>query len=79
MNRIEKLLRKISKGDRERLLNVTERLMHGETAGLDIKKIVGTDLSRLRSGRFRIIFHLEGEEPVIDSVKLRNEATYRRI
>ena len=79
MDKIEKLLRKISKSDRDRLLQIINLLLEGKKAGLNIQKVKNTDFYRLRSGRFRIIFHLQGKnkEIVIDSVKLRNENTYR--
>ncbi|MEK7084078.1 MAG: hypothetical protein AAB932_02505 [Patescibacteria group bacterium] len=78
MDQIEKLLRKISENDRQRLLDLAERIEHGQIAGLRIVKIHGSDLYRVRSGRFRIIFHREKQSKtvVIDSIKLRNERTY---
>jgi mRNA-degrading endonuclease RelE of RelBE toxin-antitoxin system len=44
---------------------------------MDIKKIKGTDFLRLRKGRFRIIFHYNKNNVIIDSVKIRNENTYK--
>ncbi len=77
MDRIEKLLRKISKKDREKLFGIIDRLLNGEKKGLNIKKLKGAEFYRLRSGRFRIIFHYEGKEIIIDSIKLRDENTYK--
>jgi len=79
MDTIEKLLRKINRQDRQRLLDITEELVQGETKGLNIKKITNSDFCRLRSGRFRIIFHHEKKEVIIDSIKLRDKNTYRRL
>ena len=79
MDAIEKLLRKIIRQDRQRLLDITEKLIHGEIKGLNIKKITNSDFYRLRSGRFRIIFHYEKKEVIIDSIKLRDKNTYRRL
>ena len=79
MDKIEKLLRKISGQDRQKLLEVTEKLIRREVKGLSVKKITNSDFYRLRSGRFRIIFHYEKKEVIIDSIKLRNENTYRRL
>lgn len=78
MDKIEKLLRKISKQDRQRLLEITEKLIQGETKGLNIVKIKTTDFYRLRAGRFRIIFHYYQGETIIDSIKLRNKKTYKQ-
>jgi mRNA-degrading endonuclease RelE of RelBE toxin-antitoxin system len=74
MNEIEKLLRKISGKDRERLLEITEKLVKGDKA-LKFEKIKNTDFYRIRSGKFRIIFHKENGEFVVDGIKMRNECT----
>ena len=79
MKKIEKLFKKINKRDRERLLVLTEKLISKNTERLNIKKITDSDLYRLRSGKFRIIFHHEKEKIIIDSIKLRTEKTYRNI
>lgn len=78
MDKIEKLLRKIHPKDRERLLVLIESLTAKTLAeNTDCKKLQGTDMYRLRSGDFRIIFHYsENGEVVVDSIKLRNENTY---
>jgi mRNA-degrading endonuclease RelE of RelBE toxin-antitoxin system len=78
MNEIEKLLRKISKKDRERLLEIVEKLVRGDKT-LRFEKIKNTDFYRIRSGKFRIIFHKENSEFVIDGIKMRNENTYERL
>jgi len=77
MDKIEKLLRKISKKQREYLLSIIEKLLSNNKEGLDIKKLKNTDFYRLRSGRFRIIYHKENEENIIDSIRLRDENTYK--
>ena len=78
MNKIEKLLRKISKKDRESLLLVIEELLIGkDISNLKPIKLEGIDLYRIRKGNFRIIFHKEQDTVVIDSIKMRNENTYK--
>lgn len=79
MDKIEKLLRKINKKNRESLLQIIELLLSGKKKGLNIIKVKNTDFYRLRCGKFRIIFHYEGEnkEIIVDSIKLRNEKTYK--
>lgn len=76
-NKIKKLLKKIGEKDRRRLMELIEKLAVNETKGLDIIKVVNTDFYRLKSGKFRIIYHIENKEAVIDGVKLRNEKTYK--
>lgn len=77
MNKIEKLFRKISKYDRDTLLLVLGKIMKCDVGELDMIKIKGTDMYRVRSGNYRIIFHFEKNETVIDSIQLRNEKTYK--
>jgi len=79
MDKIEKLLRKISQRDRERLLKIVDNLLVGKKEGLVIEKIVQTDFYRLKSGHYRIIFHYQNKEVIIDSIKLRNESTYKNL
>ena len=43
MDKIEKLLRKNSKKDRERLLQIVELLVLNKTKNLDVKKLKNTD------------------------------------
>ena len=77
MDNIEKLFRKITAKERALLSEISEKLINGETDGLNIKKLSCSDFYRLRKGVFRIIFHRENGVPVIDSVRLKNEKTYR--
>ncbi|MFH1413143.1 MAG: hypothetical protein ABIG10_03925 [bacterium] len=77
MDKIEKILRKISKKHREKLFQIIDKLLNGEKKGLNIKKLKDSDFCILRLGRFRIIFHREGKEIIIDSIKLRDENTYK--
>ncbi|MDP2668544.1 MAG: hypothetical protein Q8P07_01800 [bacterium] len=76
MDRIEKLFRKISANERELLLDISKRIISGETDGLNIEKLSGSDFYRLRKGVFRIIFHYENKMPIIVSIRLKNEKTY---
>ena len=76
MDKIKKLLMKISRFDREKLLQTVEKLISNDKS-LNIVKIKNTDLYRVRCGKFRIIFHKEKNEIVVDSIKMRNEKTYK--
>ena len=76
MNKIEKLLRKISIKDRDDLLAVLNGLTNGDKRVESIK-IKNTDFFRVRHRQFRIIFHKEDDEIVIDGIRMRNENTYK--
>ena len=78
MNKIEKLLQKISKKDRGRLLEILERLVGGDKK-LRFEKIKNTDFYKVRSRKFRIILHKEKGEVIIDSIRLRDENTYKKV
>ena len=71
-----KLFKKLSKKERKQLLTFSDALQ-SEQSGLNIKKVAGTDFYRARKGRFCIIFHYEQKKIVIDSIRLRDEKTYR--
>ena len=92
MDGITKLFKKISKKDRELLKPLVLLLQETKPSSaksasrfssgvarksLNIKKLQNSDFYRIRKGRFRIIFHLEKKNVVIDSIKLRNENTYK--
>lgn len=76
MNKIEKLLRKISKKDGNDLLCIVRQIIDSDK---DVKsvKIKNTDFFRVRHGQFRIIFHKDGDEIIIDSIRMRNDNTYK--
>ena len=79
MDKIEKLFRRITKKERKQLVEIIILLDKRDYARLDVIKITSTNFYRVRSGRFRIIFHKDfrTKEPIIDNITLRNEKTYR--
>lgn len=78
MSETEKLLRKISKYERDKLLAIIDSLdSEGERRLLEPIKLKGTELYRIRAGKFRIIFHIENNKAITDAVRLRNEKTYK--
>ena len=81
MRGIEKLFRNISKKDRTALLDLSKALLDkNKRKNLKIEKIKDSDFYKTRKGNFRIIFHFESnDEAVIDSIKLRNEKTYKNL
>lgn len=79
MEKIEKLFRKISKKDRVKLLALINKLLdRNKSTNLEMEKLKDSDFYKIRQGDFRIIFHYESDnEVIIDSIKLRNEKTYK--
>lgn len=78
MNETEKLLRKVSKQERDELLALVDVLdIKKERDRLHPIKLKDSNLYRIRKGKFRIIFHFENNKAITDSVRFRNEKTYR--
>lgn len=78
MDKIEKLFAKISKKDRDGLIFLLKAIISNEN-NLKIEKIKNTDFFRVRFGKYRIIFHREKNDNVIDNIRLRNENTYKNL
>ncbi len=76
MDEIEKLFRKISTKERLALQLLIEDLLN-KKGNLDIKKLKNSDFYRLRNRRFRIIFHYNRKEIIIDSIRIRRENIYK--
>ena len=78
MNETEKLLREISKRERDELLRIINSLdTQKEREQYFPIKLTGTDLYRIRKGNFRIIFHIEKGRGIVDAVRYRNDKTYK--
>ncbi len=75
MDKIQKLFNKLDRDERDFLMEIINDLLENKE-GLDVAKIKNTNFYRVRKGRFRIIFHRE-DAIVIDSIKIRNENTYK--
>jgi len=78
MDELEKLFRKLSKKERQMLVQYSIDL-ENDPAGFSVTKLKGSDFYRARKGRWRFIFHYEGKDIVIDNIRLRDEKTYRDI
>lgn len=81
MDNTEKLFRKISKKERiilkELIIKISDKK---ERKNLKAIKLKESDFYKLRKGRYRILFHLDkNKEVIIDSIRLRNEKTYKNL
>jgi mRNA-degrading endonuclease RelE of RelBE toxin-antitoxin system len=75
-DRIEKLLRKMGAKERKRLERLIERVLRGDLAGLDVKKLRGTKgIYRVRMGNSRIIYRLAEDDVLIIAVERRSDTT----
>ena len=76
MNKIEKLLLKLSKREVAIVKDLLSKINAGNYKNLDIKKLKGNEnLFRVRKGDIRIIFSV-GESIRALSVSRRNDTTY---
>ncbi|MEK7528645.1 MAG: type II toxin-antitoxin system RelE/ParE family toxin [Patescibacteria group bacterium] len=74
---IKKLLKKISRKDRERISAIKESILNRKFENLDIKKLSGhKDLYRVRVGKYRLIFFDNGKDLYICAIRRRNDVTY---
>jgi mRNA-degrading endonuclease RelE of RelBE toxin-antitoxin system len=78
-DKVKKLFEKISLKERNLLDSLLQDLIAGKKGNLNIVKIINSDLYRLKKSHFRIIFHYENGEIVVDSIKMRNEKTYKKL
>lgn len=78
VRRIDKELDKFSEKEREWARESIEKLLSGQTGGLNIKKLKGrNDIFRIRKGNIRIIYRKEGEVIFILAIERRKEGTYK--
>ena len=79
MDKIEKLLKKITKKEKKDLLKIMRKIRDGQLDGLDVKKLKNHKyLYRVRVGTKRVIFIKESNQPHrIVSVENRSDTTYK--
>ncbi|MDQ1299538.1 MAG: hypothetical protein QG636_206 [Patescibacteria group bacterium] len=79
MDKISKLLKKLSAKEQERLEEILAVLMSEDSSSLDIKKLKGVDdVYRVRTGDLRVIFQKQGGEIRILEISQRDESTYKK-
>lgn len=78
MDKISKLLKKLSPKERERLREILILLLSDDASSLDIKKLKGADdIYRVRTGNLRVIFQRKSKEMKVLEVSRRDENTYK--
>jgi mRNA-degrading endonuclease RelE of RelBE toxin-antitoxin system len=79
MERIDKILKILRTDERERVILCIEKILAGNTALLDIKKLKGQQyFYRARIGDLRIIFTKKEGAVHIVALEKRGDNTYRR-
>lgn len=79
MDKISKVLKKLSENEREVVREILKKIIHNDTKGMDIKKLKGkSDLYRIRKGDLRIIYKINKTgEIIITDIGRRNDNTYK--
>ena len=78
MDKIEKLLSRLTSKEREDVRFLLARLARKEYKGLDVKKLKGRDnIFRVRKGALRIIYRVVGDAVFLLAIERRNEKTYK--
>lgn len=77
-DKIAKLLAKLSPKQLAIMRSIIAQIIIGDYSNLDTKMIKGhRNIFRVRAGKRRIIFTVEGKQTRIISIDRRNEKTYR--
>lgn len=78
MDKVSKLLKKLTKKERQHLQAALDKLLSGDTVSLDIKKLKGVEnIYRVRIGNLRIIFRKESGDIRVLDIGRRDTSTYR--
>ena len=62
--------------DAQKSVHSAVKILHNWPQVSNIKAMVNQPGYRLRVGRYRVMFEIEGEKIVVTDVKIRNERTY---
>jgi mRNA-degrading endonuclease RelE of RelBE toxin-antitoxin system len=77
MDKIKKILEKLSAPERKVLKNLLAQLKADNLKGLDIKKLKGQiNIFRVRKGKFRIIYQISAQKIKILYLERRCDHTY---
>ena len=79
MDKIEKALRKLTPKERQLFTQLLQLIQQRQFAGLDMKRLVGhDDIYRVRKGKYRIIFRVDGDRVFILALERRSDQTYSK-
>ena len=78
MDKIEKLLSRLTSKEREDVRFLLASLARKEYKGIDVKKLKGRDnIFRVRKGALRIIYRVVVDAVFLLAIERRNEKTYK--
>ncbi len=78
VDKIRKVLKKLTKKEREAVRDILEKINKNNFKGLDLKKLKGRDdIFRVRKGKIRIIFRKVNKSIFVLSIEKRSDKIYR--
>ena len=79
MDKIKKLLQKLSSQEKTKIKNILLKVDKGNLEDLDIKKLKGKqNIFRIRKGNLRIIFYKINNSIRVLTIERRGSKTYRK-
>jgi len=80
VDKITKALNKFSASERALVKKIVLALKNYQFTGLDLKKLKGHEnIFRIRKGKIRIIYRLQGGQIYLLAVEKRNDNTYNAV
>ena len=77
VDKIQKAINRLTPKERKAVKSVLYKIKNAKQEGLDIKKLKGrTDIYRVRIGKNRIIFRMDGDKIKILTIERRSDNTY---
>lgn len=80
MDKLLKVLRKLTKKERDIIDDILSKLEANKISGLDIKKLKGQrNIFRVRKGKIRIIYMYKDGQINLLTIDRRNDSTYNNL
>lgn len=80
MDKIEKLLKRLSAIQRQKMKVAVFLIVNDQLGGLDVKKVSGfASIYRVRCGNYRLIFKKTEDGNSMIDIRKRNENTYKNL
>jgi mRNA-degrading endonuclease RelE of RelBE toxin-antitoxin system len=79
MDKLDKFLKRLSESEREEIAYLVSRIVRNDLKNLDVKKLKGLEVYRVRKGSLRVLFRREGGDSKVIIIERRSERTYKNL
>ena len=80
VDKITKAISKFSRKEKDLVKNLLLNINNGSADNLDLKKLKGRDdIYRVRKGKIRIIYRVDGKQIYLLAIEKRSKNTYKEI